>query len=112
MKLTRPRLPLPDFCSGLLFAINDFLPSYTTKQILIPILILFSLTASSMPNQQQNFGFCLRPPPLVSRALMPRQQYRFCFGPWNLSEGQDPYGPTTRPPQTFDWTLAHLKKLG
>ena len=39
-------------------------------------------------------------------------RYRFCFGPWNLSEGQDPYGPTTRPPQTFDWKLEQLKKLG
>src|SRR6478672_9347244 len=38
--------------------------------------------------------------------------YKFCFGPWNLSEGQDPYGPTTRPPQTFDWKLQQLKKLG
>jgi xylose isomerase len=44
---------------------------------------------------------------------MPKQhQYRFCFGPWNLSEGQDPYGPTTRPAQTFDWKLAQLKNLG
>src|SRR5947208_12053943 len=41
-----------------------------------------------------------------------KQQYRCCSGPWNLSEGQDPYGPTTRPPQTFDWKLAQLKKLG
>jgi len=39
-------------------------------------------------------------------------QYKFCFGPWNLSEGQDPYGPTTRPPKPFDWKLAQLKKLG
>lgn len=39
-------------------------------------------------------------------------QCKFCFGPWNLSEGQDPYGPTTRPPQTFDWKLNQLKKLG
>jgi xylose isomerase len=39
-------------------------------------------------------------------------QYKFCFGPWNLSEGQDPYGPTTRPVQSFDWKLAQLKKLG
>src|SRR6185369_9509632 len=38
--------------------------------------------------------------------------YRFCFGPWNLSEGQDPYGPTTRRSQTFDWKLAQLKKHG
>lgn len=41
-----------------------------------------------------------------------KNSYRFCFGPWNLSEGQDPYGPTTRPPQTFDWKLSQLKKAG
>src|SRR6266568_3965271 len=40
------------------------------------------------------------------------QTYQFCFGPWNLSEGADPYGPTTRPPQSFDWKLAQLKKHG
>ena len=40
------------------------------------------------------------------------RQYKFCFGPWNLSEGQDPYGPTTRAPQTFDWKLEQLKNLG
>jgi xylose isomerase len=39
-------------------------------------------------------------------------RYRFCFGPWNLSEGQDPYGPPTRPVQPFDWKLAQLKALG
>ena len=39
-------------------------------------------------------------------------RYKFCFGPWNLSEGQDPYGLTTRPPQAFDWKLAQLKKSG
>ncbi len=39
-------------------------------------------------------------------------EYRFCFGPWNISEGADPYGPTTRPAQTFDAKLAQLKKLG
>jgi xylose isomerase len=43
---------------------------------------------------------------------MPKNQYRFCFGPWNISEGQDPYGPPTRPAQTFDWKLDQLKKLG
>src|SRR5437660_7675469 len=48
-----------------------------------------------------------------ARRFMPKQhQYRFCFGPWNLSEGQDPYGPTTRPAQIFDWKLSQLKKLG
>jgi len=43
---------------------------------------------------------------------MPKNQYRFCFGPWNISEGQDPYGPATRPPQLFDWKLEQLKQLG
>ena len=38
--------------------------------------------------------------------------YRFCFGPWNLSEGADPYGPTTRPARDFDWKLAQLRELG
>lgn len=41
-----------------------------------------------------------------------KNQYRFCFGPWNISEGADPYGPVTRPAQTFDWKLEQLKKLG
>ena len=44
---------------------------------------------------------------------MPKKQtYQFCFGPWNISEGQDPYGPPVRPPASFDWKLAQLKKLG
>jgi xylose isomerase len=38
--------------------------------------------------------------------------YKFCFGPWNISEGQDPYGPATRPVKPFDWKLNQLKKLG
>ncbi len=41
-----------------------------------------------------------------------KHHYKFCFGPWNISEGQDPYGPPTRPAQTFDWKLSQLKKLG
>ena len=44
---------------------------------------------------------------------MPRQpDYKFCFGPWNISEGADPYGPPTRPPRPFDWKLDQLKALG
>jgi xylose isomerase len=39
-------------------------------------------------------------------------RYRFCFGPWNFSEGADPYGPATRPARPFDWKLAQLKELG
>jgi xylose isomerase len=41
-----------------------------------------------------------------------KHHYKFCFGPWNLSEGQDPYGPPVRPAQTFDWKLDQLKKAG
>src|SRR5262245_13354902 len=40
------------------------------------------------------------------------QPYKFCFGPWNISEGTDPYGPATRPAQSFDWKLEQLKALG
>jgi xylose isomerase len=43
---------------------------------------------------------------------MAKHTYKFCFGPWNISEGQDPYGPPVRSPQTFDWKLNALKKLG
>ena len=39
-------------------------------------------------------------------------QYKFSFGPWNISEGADPYGPPSRPAQEFDWKLASLKKIG
>ncbi len=41
-----------------------------------------------------------------------KASYRFCFGPWNLSEGQDPYGPPTRSVQTFGWKLQQLKDAG
>jgi xylose isomerase len=44
---------------------------------------------------------------------MPKSHsYRFCFGPWNISQGGDPYGPTTRPEKDFDWKLQQLKKHG
>ena len=42
---------------------------------------------------------------------MAQTTYRFSFGPWNISEGHDPYGPTTRPRADFDWKLEQLKKL-
>lgn len=43
---------------------------------------------------------------------MAKHTYKFCFGPWNISEGQDPYGPPVRSPQSFDWKLKQLKRLG
>jgi xylose isomerase len=45
-------------------------------------------------------------------AMAQPRAYKFCFGPWNLSEGQDPYGPPTRARQPFDWKLAQLKRHG
>src|SRR6266446_10801560 len=41
-----------------------------------------------------------------------KHAYRFCFGPWNISEGEDPYGPPVRRAASFEWKLAQLKKLG
>jgi len=38
--------------------------------------------------------------------------YRFSFGPWNIHEGADPFGPTVRPSRTFDDKLAVYRELG
>lgn len=43
---------------------------------------------------------------------MEKYGYRFSFGPWNLSEGSDPFGPPTRPSLTFDEKLEIYKELG
>lgn len=40
------------------------------------------------------------------------QSYRFSIGPWNISEGRDPYGPETRAPQAMATKLAQFKKGG
>jgi len=39
-------------------------------------------------------------------------QFRFSFGPWNIHEGADPFGPTVRAPFTFDEKLKVYKDLG
>lgn len=39
-------------------------------------------------------------------------KYRFSFGPWNLSEGADPFGPPVRDPLNFAQKLAIAKQLG
>ena len=39
-------------------------------------------------------------------------QYRFSFGPWNLHEGADPFGPPVRPPREFVEKLDLAVKLG
>jgi xylose isomerase len=38
--------------------------------------------------------------------------YRFSIGPWNISEGRDPYGPETRPIKEFAWKLEQFQKGG
>ena len=39
-------------------------------------------------------------------------EYRFSFGPWNIHEGADPFGPPVRPTIEFATKLALYKKLG
>jgi len=39
-------------------------------------------------------------------------EYRFSFGPWNIHEGADPFGPTVRRGITFAKKLKMYKKLG
>lgn len=38
--------------------------------------------------------------------------YKFTFGPWNIHEGADPFGPTVRPTIEFATKLKDYKKLG
>jgi xylose isomerase len=43
---------------------------------------------------------------------MEKYGYRFSFGPWNIHEGADPFGPPVRPSRSFDDKLALYKELG
>jgi xylose isomerase len=38
--------------------------------------------------------------------------YRFSFGPWNIHEGADPFGPPVRPARTFEDKLRVYRDLG
>jgi xylose isomerase len=38
--------------------------------------------------------------------------YKFSFGPWNISEGNDPFGPTVRPTVAWGEKLKVFKRLG
>lgn len=42
---------------------------------------------------------------------MEKYGYRFSFGPWNIHEGADPFGPPVRPSRTFEEKLDVLKRL-
>lgn len=39
-------------------------------------------------------------------------EYRFSFGPWNIHEGADPFGPTVRSPVAFAKKVRMYKQLG
>jgi xylose isomerase len=43
---------------------------------------------------------------------MEKYGYRFSFGPWNIHEGADPFGPPVRPSIPFNKKLETLKELG
>jgi xylose isomerase len=43
---------------------------------------------------------------------MEKYGYRFSFGPWNIHEGADPFGPPVRPTRDFESKLAVYKDLG
>ncbi|HEY7117444.1 MAG TPA: hypothetical protein VH475_12725, partial [Tepidisphaeraceae bacterium] len=38
--------------------------------------------------------------------------YKFSFGPWNISEGADPFGPPVRPTVAWSDKLPVFKRLG
>ncbi len=40
------------------------------------------------------------------------KQYRFSFGPWNIDEGADPFGPTVRKPESLAKKIKVAKALG
>jgi xylose isomerase len=44
--------------------------------------------------------------------MMEKYGYQFSFGPWNIHEGADPFGPPVRPSIPFAQKLAILKELG
>lgn len=41
-----------------------------------------------------------------------KSDYTFSFGPWNIHEGNDPFGPTVRPTISFAKKVKQFKKLG
>jgi xylose isomerase len=43
---------------------------------------------------------------------MEKYGYRFSFGPWNIHEGADPFGPPVRPTRDFESKLSVYKELG
>jgi xylose isomerase len=49
---------------------------------------------------------------LRESGMVKSSDYRFSFGPWNIHEGADPFGPAVRPSVEFAKKLAVYKELG
>ena len=45
-------------------------------------------------------------------AAKPKGVYRFSFGPWNIHEGEDPFGPPVRKPDKLAKKMKWAKELG
>jgi xylose isomerase len=45
-------------------------------------------------------------------ASLKKNTYRFTFGPWNISTGEDPFGPAARKEMAFATKIREYKKLG
>ena len=41
-----------------------------------------------------------------------QKQYRFSFGPWNIDEGADPFGPTVRKPEALAKKMKAARAMG
>jgi xylose isomerase len=41
-----------------------------------------------------------------------QHNYKFSFGPWNISDGRDVAGPAVRPVQSLGWKLEQAKQAG
>lgn len=49
---------------------------------------------------------------MAKKAQAQGGEYRFSFGPWNIHEGADPFGPAVRGPISFARKLPLYKELG
>src|SRR5450759_3740919 len=52
------------------------------------------------------------PPASADFTMSSPTVYRFSFGPWNISEGADPFGPNVRVMFPYESKFALYKQLG
>lgn len=48
----------------------------------------------------------------ISKIMNELTNYRFSFGPWNISEGADPFGPEVRKPFSLEYKLDLYQPMG